>query len=227
MALQVVSPTVSVYKVTGVENGQEQTEEHTFARGVILPDWVSPYQQFVLTQTGMAKQVGDFPDPGLRAVADLPAPVLMPEHDPRTVLGTEVTEPMAVTKRITEPVTVRDDAVAAGSAAGSVGDDLPDDTENKPVWEDYAVERLGMKRGEAESLKKADLIKEVRNQAKRRQAEQRREARDLGGKDAALPPSFAPQAPQPQAAGASSRAGGDASQGENAAKGGPVGKAGQ
>lgn len=219
MALQVVSPAVSVYKVTGVVDGQEQTEEHTYPRGSILPDWVSAYQQFVLTQTGMCKQVGDFPDPALRSPADMPAPVLMPEHDARTVLGTAVTEPMAVTKRVTDPITVRDDAEADGPAGG---DDLPSDTDNKPVWEDYAVDQLGMKRGEVESMKKADLMRTVRQRAAARQEE-----RDLGGSDAALPPSFAPQTPQPQPAGASSRAGGDATRGENAAKGGPAAKDGQ
>jgi hypothetical protein len=206
MALQVVSPSVSVYKVLGVKDGQEQTEEHTFQRGEILPDWVNTYQQFVLTQTGMARQVGDFPDPALRAATQQPAPVLLPEHDPRTVLGTNVTQPALVTKRVTgeeEPPT------------RSSGEE-PSETDNKPVWEDYAVESLGMKRTEAESLKKADLVKEVR----RRQA-----AKSSNEDDAALPRTFAPQGQVAQPGGASSRAGGDASLGENAAKGGTPDKA--
>jgi hypothetical protein len=210
MALQVVSPSVSVFKVLGVKDGQEQTEEYVFQRGQILPDWVSSYQQFVLSQTGMCKQIGDFPDPALRAPVDMPAPVLMPEHDPRTVLGTEVTEPMAVTRRVTDP-----GAGAAGGAASAPGE-LPSESDTKPVWEDYAVDQLGMARGEAESMKKAELVKEVKTRARK----QEREA----AKDTSLPPTFAPQTATPQAAGASSRAGGDASQGENAAKGGPAEK---
>lgn len=209
MALQVVSPAVSVFKVTGVKDGVEQTEEHTFARGEILPDWVTPYQQFVLSQTGMARQVGDFPDPNLRRPEDLPAPVLMPEHDPRTVLGTSVTGPMEVTSRVTGQD-------AAGGAGSDSDGDLPSETDTKPVWEDFAVEHLGMKRGAAESMKKADLVKEVRA----RYAEQRSGDNDL-------PATFAPQGNAAQAAGASSKAGGDATQGENAAKGGTSAKVGQ
>lgn len=205
MALQVVSPAVNVYRVTGVENGQEQTEEITFQRGELLPDWVTPYQQFVLTQTGMARQVGDFPDPSLRKVADMPAPVLMPEHSPLATLGTDVTQPMNVTtSRSSDEVT----------SAADPGE-LPAKDANKPEWEDAAV-RLGMSRNKAESMRKADLMDEVtkRHEAARREAEDREVA------EATLPPTFAPQGGVAQASGASSDAGGDASNGENAAKGG-------
>jgi hypothetical protein len=179
MALQVVSPAVSVYKVTGVKDGVEQTQEYTYHRGELLPDWVTPYQQFVLSQTGMARQVGDFPDPNLRRPEDMPAPVLMPEHSPLAVLGTEVTGPMAVTERVTAPP-------AAAPASSAPAGELPGDDENKPVWEDFAVNRLGMKRGEAEGMKKADLIKEVKAQYS-----------EQGSGEGKLPRGFEPKADAP------------------------------
>lgn len=206
MALQVVSPAVSVYRVTGVVEGVEQTREYTYKRGELLPDWVSPYQQFVLSQTGMARQVGDFPDPNLKRPEDLPGPVLMPEHDARTVLGTEVTGPAVVTERVTAP------AAAARESSAPAGE-LPSDDDNKPVWEDFAVNQLGMKRGEAESMRKDDLKKEVRA----RYSEQ-------SSGEGKLPRSFAPQGEVAQPGGGSSSVGGDATEGENAAKGGATTK---
>jgi hypothetical protein len=155
MALQVVSPKIAVFKVLGVnDQGQEETEEMTFSRGELLPDWVSSYQQFVLTQTGMCRQVGDFPDPNLTRPEDRPAPVLLPEHDPRAVVGTAVVAP----KQVTAPA----DAEGAGRAtpAGELPD-LPAEDETKPVWEDYAVKHLGMSRNQAESQRKGDLVADV------------------------------------------------------------------
>jgi hypothetical protein len=151
MALQVISPAVSVYKVLAVKDGVEQTEEHIFKRGELLPDWVSSHQQFVLTTTGMARQVGDFPDPTVQRPEQVPAPTVLPEHDPRSVLGSEVTGPKQVT------------AQADAEADGADLPDLPADGDNKPVWEDYAVDHCGMSRGRAESLKKADLMAEVKD----------------------------------------------------------------
>lgn len=157
MALQVVSPAINVYRVTGVKDGQEQVEEQTFRRGDILPSWVSTSQQFVLTQTGMARQVGDFPDPALVAASEEPAPVILPEHIPQAVVGSEVTGPAVVTG--TAP------AADAGAGAEPAADvqplaDMPKESDTKPVWEDAAVS-LGMKRGEAEGMRKADLMAEV------------------------------------------------------------------
>ncbi|HYN95408.1 MAG TPA: hypothetical protein VES42_16290 [Pilimelia sp.] len=219
MALQVVSQKVSVYKVLGVKDGQEQTEEHVFVRGQLLPEWVSAHQQFVLSQTGMARQVGDFPDPTLRRPQEEPAPVVLPEHSELGVLGTAVTEPATVVKRV-EGADVR-----VGAATRPVGE-LPGENETKPVWEDFAVEGLPegsrMSRPEAESMRKADLVKEV---TARQQKAARAQAKQVQPGDDNLPRSFSPpSAPQP--GGASSAAGGDATRGENAAKGGSAGKAG-
>jgi hypothetical protein len=178
MALQVVSPAVSVFKVTGVVDGVEQTEQHTFHRGELLPEWVTPYQQFVLSQTGMARQVGDFPDPNLKRPEEIPAPVLMPEHDPRAVVGTEVTGPQNVVRVVT----------GQGGDAGAGSDDgaeLPADGDTKPVWEDYAVKRKFLKRGDAESMRKAELVDAV----KQRHAAASGTKAEAG--DTAQPPLFA------------------------------------
>ena len=177
MALQVVSPAVNVYKVLGVKDGQEVTEDHTFKRGEMLPDWVSPFQQFTLTSTGMARQVGDLIDPTLVEAANPPAPVIMPEHNPRAVLNSGVTEPRLVTETV--------DHNEEGIPAAAADLELPDDSATKPVWE-KAAERVGMKPQEAESMRKADLVAEV----KRRKAVAE-ERRDLGGPDAELPPARA------------------------------------
>jgi hypothetical protein len=176
MALQVVSPAVSVYRVLRVDEKthQEVSEEHTFKRGEVLPDWLSPHQQFVLSQTGMAREVGDLVDPGLIEAANPPAPVVLPEHSPRMVLGTGVTEPMRVESTFRDGVQV--DAGVAPLEA------LPADTDTKPAWEDAAV-ALGLSRNKAESMKKADLVAAVKD----RQAKAE-EARDLGGPDSTLPP---------------------------------------
>lgn len=171
MALQVVSPAVNVYRVLRVVNGQEQVEEKVFKRGELLPDWVSPFQQFTLSTTGMAREVGDVADPGLYKAEETPAPVVMPEHNPRTVVGSPITEPMAV-------VTTTE---TSGGAVAPL-DSLPADDANKPLWEDAAY-ALGVPRKRAESMRKADLIEEVK--ARQAAAE---EARDLGGPDSTLPP---------------------------------------
>lgn len=155
MALQVVSHAVSVYKETGVKDGTTQVEEHILKRGELVPDWVSPHQLFVLSQTGMAKQVGDFPDPNLRAPEDMPRPVVLPEHNPSTVVGSGVSGPVEVTRRVEAGTTT-----STAGASRRYGD-LPKDSDNKTDWEDAAVE-LGMSRAEAESMRKADLVREVR-----------------------------------------------------------------
>lgn len=158
MALQVVSPAVSVFKVTGVKDGVEQTEEYTYKRGELLPSWVTPYQQFVLSQTGMARQVGDFPDPNLRRPEDIPAPVILPEHDVRTVVGTDVIG-SEVIRRVTDPAAVEVDGSAGEPVAPG---ELPADAAPKPVWEDFAVTQFDMPRGKAEGMKKADLVREAK-----------------------------------------------------------------
>jgi hypothetical protein len=172
MALQVVSPKISVTKITGVKNGVEQGEEHVFSRGELLPDWVPAFQQFVLTQTGMARQVGDFPDPRLHREEDQPAPVVKQEHSRQAVVNDFT---------VTGPAEV----VPAGESRAATVElaDVPDDTATKPVWEDYAVNQLGMSRNSAESLKKADLIAQVRA----------RHAAATAG-DEKLPPAFTPPA---------------------------------
>lgn len=171
MSLQVVFDKISVYREHGVKDGAMQVTEHTLKRGETVPSWVSPHQAFVLVQTGMAKEVGDTPDPTVRATE--PAPVVLPEHSSFSVLGTEITAPAQV---------VRDEDVKADE--GDEGDEdsdsneLPSDGALKEKWE-TAAEKYGMDRGEAESMTKPNLVKEV----KRRKAQ-----RDAS--DTALPPSF-------------------------------------
>lgn len=185
MALQVVSHAVSIYRVTGVSDGAEQTQEYTFKRGELLPEWVSPHQQFVLSSMGYARQVGDFPDTTLRAAEDMPAPVILPEHNPLAVMGSGVVAPMAVTERVT----------LADRAAGREGSDpegLPAEGDTKPEWERAAV-RLGVPRGEAEAMRKADLVKETRKRHDAKQAEAKKaEAREQERKDEEPPRTFAP-----------------------------------
>lgn len=190
MSLQVVSPKVAVHQVTGTDdNGQPTAVEHVFLRGAILPDWVSPYQQFVLTQTGMARQVGDFPDASLHAPEEAPAPVMMPEHSPQAV---GLQGPTVVTEQVTGQ-----DAAAPG---GHVPDgELPDDNATKPVWEDVAAKRYGMSRSAAESMKKADLLAEVKKRHADRKASAAQKAADhqrasdamaVKDNDDKLPPKF-------------------------------------
>lgn len=177
MALQVVSPAVSVYRITGrdAKTGAEQAEEHLFKRGELLPNWVSPFQQFTLTSTGMAREVGDVADPTLVKAEDVPAPVVLPEHNPSSVLGSGVNGPMVVTEA----------GAAPASDVVQPLESLPDDSETKPAWEDAAV-ALGLSRNKAESMRKGDLVAEVK--ARQAAAE---EARDLGGADTELPPARA------------------------------------
>ena len=150
MALQVVSAAVNVYEELGVKNGKMETREETFRRGDILPDWVSSYQQFVLTQTGMARQVGDLPDPNLVPPQDMPTPTMLPEHTPSAIVGSGVSTSEVVA---TGP--------AGGAPAGSADDELPAESANKPVWEDFAVDHGYLTRNKAESMRKADLVAEV------------------------------------------------------------------
>lgn len=180
MALQVVSPAVSVFKVTGVDKDthQEISEEHVYHRGEILPDWVSPFQLFTLTTTGMAREVGDMLDPNLVADADRPAPVVLPEHNPATIPGSGVQGPMLVTERVD-----RDGERAEADVQPL--DELPADSDTKPKWEEAGV-KLGLSRNRVESMRKGDLMDEV----KQRQAAAE-ERRDLGGPDAELPPTRA------------------------------------
>jgi len=165
MALQVVSPAVNVYRELGIKDGAMQIQDRTFKRGEILPSWVSPYQQFVLTSTGMARQVGDFPDANLGAPENTPQPTLLAEHRPATPLAP-----------------VQDDDAAGGSAGG----DLPAETANKPVWEDFAVVNGYLSRNKAESMRKPDLVAEVTR--KHGEAEAAREPVD----PVMLPPTFPP-----------------------------------
>lgn len=184
MALQVVSPAVSVYKVLGVKDGQEQVEGYTFKRGEMLPDWVTPFQQFTLTSTGMVKEVGDLVDPALVKAEDVPAPVVLPEHNPAAVFGTNVTGPMVmVGEGEGDGTEARKEATRKkGLPKGAADVELPDDGATKPVWEETAG-RVGIGKAEAESMRKADLVAAV----KQRKAEAE-EARDLGGPGSTLPP---------------------------------------
>lgn len=172
MALQVVSPAVSVYRVTGKDtSGSDITEETNFKRGAILPEWVDSYQQFVLTTTGMARQVGDLPDPTLVAPEDVPQPTLLPEHGPNTV------------PPVPGASAVPSTGLASTGLAGT--GELPKEGETKPVWEDFAAERRYMTRAKAESMKKGDLVAEVT-----RQHEEAVSAREHADPASGLPPAF-------------------------------------
>lgn len=185
MALQVVSPAVSVYKETGIKDGQMQTEEHVFKRGAVLPDWVSTHQQFVLMTTGMARQVGDLPDPTLRADEDMPAPVVLPEHNPLSVVADHtVTGPMVVTKRVgAEGSSTSTGSAPAASRKSTPEGELPADSDIKPVWEQVA-EDYGVPRAEAESMRKPDLIREVKARRDAREKARAEAESDPDGKSA-------------------------------------------
>lgn len=180
MSLQVIAEKVSVYEVTGTnEFGQPVATDHIYQRGQVLPDWVDGHQAFVLVNTGLAAEVGDHPDSSLRPLQSPPAPVILPEHNPASVPGSGVTGPMVVTDRV--------DETGAKSAAVPEGKALPSDTDTKFVWENYAVSDLPagkrMTRPEAESMKKTDLMTEVKNRYNEAMQEDELD-------DEALPPKF-------------------------------------
>jgi hypothetical protein len=178
MALQVVSPAVSVYRVLSVnDRGQEVTEDHIYKRGEALPDWVTPFQQYTLISTGMAREVGDLLDPRLVESGNPPAPVVLPEHNPSAVIGSGVSGPRVVERQV-EGDGDPDDNIPAKAADV----ELPDDSATKPVWEEAALD-VGLDKASAESMRKPALLEEV----KRRQSVAR-ERRDLGGPDSTLPP---------------------------------------
>lgn len=140
MALQVLANGCSVYEITGKSaDGNPTIVNHAFKRGDVLPDWVDEAQRFVLVSSGMAAEVGDSPDDSVRPL-DTSAPVVVPN--------------------------------GPGAGASVAGEDsdlatLPADTDTKFVWENYAVSDLPagkrMTRPEAESMKKTDLVTEVKN----------------------------------------------------------------
>lgn len=163
MSLQVIAEKVSVYEITGNnEFGQPVAIDHVYQRGQVLPDWVDGHQAFVLVNTGLAAEVGDHPDGNLRPLGQQPGPVLLPEHNPATVPGSGVIGPMVVTERVDETGQA---GPQQGVPQGGV-QSLPDDSALKPVWEQYAAEKLPaefrMDRGAAESMKKSELVAEVK-----------------------------------------------------------------
>ena len=173
MSLQVIAAKVSVYEPTGInEFGQPTAVDHVYERGQVLPDWVDGHQAFVLVNTGLAAEVGDQPDDRVRPLDSGPAPVILPEHNPLTVPGSGVTGPLVVTDSIDETAAGQRLAKATGTegdnADTSTGElaPLPADNDTKFAWETYAATKLPeghqMTRQEAESMKKADLVAEVK-----------------------------------------------------------------
>lgn len=146
MALQVLANGCSVYEVVGTnEDGGKVVVNHAFKRGDVLPDWVDESQRFVLVSSGMAAEVGDSPDGSVRPF----------NLEPHPVVG----DVANVT-----PV----DSGNAGTQATASEElaPLPQDTDTKYVWETYASSKLPvgqqMSRVEAESMKKQDLVNEVK-----------------------------------------------------------------
>jgi hypothetical protein len=193
MSLQVLASGVSVYEITGTnEDGNPTVVNHLFVRGQILPDWVDQHQQFILVQTGMAAEVGDEPDPRVRPLNQPEAaPVLLPEHSPVAVVGSGVTgfvatdEPVDHSKELDQ---------TTGSQASSGGElaSLPEDNATKYAWEAYATRKLPsdqrMTQQEAESMKKADLVAEVKSRYQ--QAQQQNDDPASVESDPDLPPSY-------------------------------------
>lgn len=143
MALQVLANGCSVYEITGKnEDGGNTVVHHSFVRGDVLPDWVDESQRFVLVSSGMVAEVGDTPDGSVRPF----------DLEPHPVVGD------------TANVTVADKGASA-SADGDL-EPLPADNDTKFVWETYAATKLPdgerMTRQEAESMKKTDLVTEVK-----------------------------------------------------------------
>lgn len=161
MSLQVIAEKVSVYEITGTnEFGQPVATDHIYERGQVLPDWVDGHQAFVLVNTGLAAEVGDQPDDRIRPVQAAPAPVILPEHNPVSVPGSGVSGPMVVTDRVDET------GAGVSASAPTALPPLPNDNDTKYVWENYASSKLPegqqMTRVEAESMKKQDLVNEVK-----------------------------------------------------------------
>lgn len=162
MSLQVIAEKISVYEITGKnELGQPTAVDHIYERGQLIPDWVDSHQAFVLTNTGLAAEVGDHPDGSIRPLDKGPAPVLLPEHNPRVIPGSGTTGPLDVTEQVDE----------TGVTSGRVAEDsnlpkLPADYASKGDWETYASEKLPaefrMERSQAEGLKKPELVTEVK-----------------------------------------------------------------
>jgi hypothetical protein len=180
MALQVLANGCSVYETTGTDDeGKPTYETHVYKRGDVLPDWVDSHQAFVLVSTGMAAEVGDNPDTSIRPLNEQPAPVLLPEHSTLPVVDIGL-GPVVQTGegKAAEPKPVE----------GALPP-LPADVAAKPVWEDFAVDKLpgdfAMERSQVESMKKAELVSEVKV---RYYEAADRDAEDEG--DTTLPPSF-------------------------------------
>jgi hypothetical protein len=140
MGLQVLANGCSVYEITGKkDDGGNIVVHHSFVRGDVLPDWVDESQRFVLVSSGMVAEVGDTPDGSVRPF----------DLEPHPVVGDVAN------------VTVADKAASDGDL-----EPLPADNDTKFVWETYAATKLPdgerMTRQEAESMKKTDLVAEVK-----------------------------------------------------------------
>lgn len=167
MALQVLANGCSVYEITGQnDSGDNIIVNHSFKRGDVLPDWVDESQRFVLTSAGMVAEVGDTPDDSIRPFDTAAHPVVGDTSN--LVLADQVPA----------------DQVQAQSDGAALAP-LPSDGESKYVWETYAASKLPegerMTRVEAESMKKADLVTEVKA---------RYEAASTAEDEQNLPPKF-------------------------------------
>lgn len=111
--------------------------EEIVERGGLVPKYVAPYIVSALLNSGVIVAVADRPDPALIPVSQEPAaPAQNPEQPPPP--GTFPLTPSEETP-VTERPTARD---------------------SKATWESYA-EHIGVDKGEAESMTKAELIAEV------------------------------------------------------------------
>lgn len=174
MALQVLAAGCSAYEITGQdENGNNIIVNHAFRRGDVLPDWVDEGQRFVLVSSGMAAEVGDSPDDTVRPFDNTPRPVVGDMSN----------------FKVADSAGQSAGSGSEGSAEGGELEPLPADTAAKPVWEDYAVQKLpadlAIDRAQAESMTKAKLLSEVKQ---RYNDAADRDEQPAGGES--LPPTF-------------------------------------
>lgn len=124
MGYQVVWPGVSVADLRDPKNPKDGI---VIARGDMLPNYVDDFTIHVLTTTGAIKHV-DTPDRSLQEVDNPPAPVLLQEHDARTVAAVTGTSVQQV-QGTPAPKPKNDDP------------DRPADSASKADWLAYARKR--------------------------------------------------------------------------------------
>lgn len=141
MAYQVRTQKMAFQPVDADDPTVPTGPEEVVERGGLVPEYVAPYIISALLNSGVIVAVADRPDPTLIPVSQEPAaPAQNPEQPPPP--GTFPLTPVD-DESPAEPVTER-----------------PTARDSKATWESYA-EHIGVDKGEAESMTKAELIAEV------------------------------------------------------------------